>query len=513
MRLAVQKGVLAAAVSAAVLLSFLGLAPKREFSDVAPGSWYEKVVLEMAESGWLKGYSDGTFRPNRSITGAELVTVAARCAGVQASGSSIRHWAKNSLQAGLDRGWYDWDELPPTGERYDRPIQRQLAVKILMKALLPDARGDYNTEIRKIKDFSQLDGRYYEAVLGAYAAGVAKGDDTGRFHPKSGLTRAEACMLIYRAKRLMGGAAATPSPVETITGGVKENGWLQVDGVQLCNEAGEPIALHGMSSHGLQWYGRYAGEQAMKNTASFGANLFRLAMYTGEGGYLSQPEAMRDQVTAAVDAAVRQDMYVIIDWHILSDGNPMEHLREAEEFFGDMAERYQDQPAVLYEICNEPNGGAGWSRDVKPYAQELVNVIRKKSPKSVILIGSPTWSQDVHLAAADPVEGENLMYSLHFYAGTHGQWLRDRADQAIRAGLPLFVSEWGVSSADGSGGVFKEESEIWLDFMESRGLSWANWSLCDKGETSAALRPGTDPSGVWTERDLSQAGKLVFGRF
>lgn len=512
--------VLALVISAAVLS---GAAPKRAFSDVAPGAWYEKEVLELAGSGWLTGYSDGTFRPGKPITAAELVTIVARCAGTKGAPSSIQHWAAKHLQTGLDQGWYDWDEIPPTGEKFNQPIQRQLAVKILMKALLPDVRGDYNTESRKIKDFAQLDSRYYDAVLGAYSVGVARGDRTGRFNPKSSLTRAEACILIYRAKRLMdqsptpGPTTAPtpqpPTPVETISGGVSENGWLQVQGAQLCNENGEPVVLHGMSSHGIQWFEQYAGDQAIQNTARFGANLFRVAMYTGEGGYLSQPEALKEQVVRAVDAAIRQDMYVIIDWHILSDGNPKDHLEESKAFFREMAERYQDQPAVLYEICNEPNGNISWAGDVKPYAEELVKTIREKSPQGVILIGSPTWSQDLHLAAADPVKGENLMYTLHFYAGTHGQWLRDRTDSAWKAGLPIFASEWGVSTADGNGGVYPKEAQEWLDFLDQRGISWANWSLCDKNETSAALKPGTSSSAEWTEKDLSESGRFVFGKF
>ena len=513
---------LMAALSIALALGIPAAPPSnRVFTDVAPGSWYEPQVLDMARRGWLNGYPDGSFRPNRPVTAAELVAITARCAGVANTGGDGGHWASGYLRTGLDRGWYDWDEIPPTGETFGKPIQRQLAVKILMRALLPDVRGDYNTESQKIRDFSQLDGRYYEEVLAAYSVGVARGDGSGRFHPKSSLTRAEACTLIDRARRLIEELPApsrspAPSPGPTakpISGGVAENGWLQVKGTQLCNEAGDPVVLHGMSSHGIQWFPQFAGEQAVKNTAAYGANLFRVAMYTGEGGYLSQPEAMKQRAIEAVDAAVHQDLYVILDWHILSDGNPMDHLSEAKAFFSEMAERYQDQPAVLYEICNEPNGNVDWARDIKPYAQEVAGAIREKSPRSVILIGSGTWSQDIHLAAADPLEGKNLMYTLHFYAGTHGQWLRDRAESALEAGLPLFVSEWGTSAADGSGGVYLGEAEVWLEFLEKKGISWANWSLCDKDETSAALKPGTDPSAQWTEQDLSPSGKFVFGRF
>ncbi len=486
------------------------------FPDVKAGSWYENDVKELAAKGLISGCGDGRFHPGDTITAAQFVTIVARCTGITGGPSSSGHWATPFMSAGLSRGWYDWDEIPPTGEKFEKPITRELSAKILMRALLPDKRGDYNTESAKMTDFSQLNGRYYESVLAGYSCGIFAGDNKGRFKPKSGLTRAEACAIVMRALKYMDGQPVGPSepgPVETISGGVSENGWLQVKGTQLCNEDGEPVALHGMSSHGLHWFGQYTSEQSIRNTAKYGADLFRVAMYTGEGGYLSQPETVKQQAIGAVDRAIKQDMYVIIDWHILSDGNPMDHLNESKAFFDEIAERYKDEPAVLYEICNEPNGGADWARDIKPYAVELVKTIRKHSEKGIILIGSSTWSQDVHLAAADPVIGENLMYTLHFYAGTHGQWLRDRADSALKAGLPLFVSEWGTSAADGSGGVFIEESRQWLDFLDKRGISWANWSLCDKNETSAALKPGTSGDREWTGSDLSQSGKFVFDSF
>jgi endoglucanase len=308
----------------------------------------------------------------------------------------------------------------------------------------------------------------------------------------------------------------TENPAQTtvtaIRGGASENGWLQVMGTQLCNQQGEPVVLRGMSSHGMQWYGQFAGSYSIGKTGALGANVFRVAMYTGEGGYLSDPAGMKAKVLSAVDAAIANDMYVILDWHILSDGNPQTHKAEAKAFFAEMAERYKDTPNLLYEVCNEPNGNVSWAGDIKPYEEELVAVIREHSPRAVILLGSSTWSQDLHLAAQSPVEGENLMYTLHFYAGTHGQELRSRIDAALAAGLPVFVSEWGTSRADGGGGVFSAETETWLDFLNQRGISWCNWSLCDKNESSAALNPGASPEN-WDESDLSPSGKLVFSHF
>lgn len=515
-------------VLAVLALLLVCLMPVRAaaFSDVHAGDWFAKDVDAMTGDGLLRGYPDGTFRPNDTITAAEFVSVVARCGGIPDSVTYDAHWAAGTMQAALDAGWYDWDEIPPSGEKYDKPIVRQLAVSILMRALLPDKSGDYATETAKIADFSQVDGRYFNEIIAAYSCGVTQGDNSGCFHPNSGLTRAEACAIIRRARTIAGNGTPAvpdapqtpntpevPAPTVKTGGGVSEHGWLQVKGTQLCDEKGAAVELHGMSSHGIQWFPQYVSRQAIANTAAYGANLFRVAMYTGEGGYLSNPVQMKKTAYAAMDAAIANDMYVIIDWHILLDGDPMAHLSEAEAFFREVSARYADSPAVLYEICNEPNGGISWKNNVKPYAERIVKAIRANAPDSIILIGSGTWSQDLQDAAADPVAGTNLMYTCHFYAGTHGEWLRQRISDAQSRGLAVFISEWGVSRADGSGGVFTSESETWLNFLHRNGISWANWSLCDKDETSAALKPGTPVNRAWTDSDLTQAGKFVFSHF
>jgi len=504
-------------------LSLIILPALAAFPDVAPGSWYDLPVTEMAEAGWIKGLPDGSFHPERVISAGEFIAITARWAGLAEIPSGSPHWAAGHVLAALQAGWYDWDELPPDNEAgWDAPITRQLAVKIVMKALLPTAVGDYATWSGKIRDFSSITGRYYDVTFAAYAAGIITGDQAGNFRPDASLTRAEACAIIYRAGKASEGSlppvsSNQPSPppsaaVEPLSGGVSSHGWLHVEGTQLQDEAGEAVVLRGMSTHGLQWYGQFASYESIRSTAEYGANVFRVAMYTGEGGYLSDPSLASDAF-AAVDAAIQNDMYVILDWHILSDGNPRTNQDKAAEFFTAAAQRYRDTPNVLYEICNEPNGGVTWSGDVKPYTQTVIAAIRGQSPKAVVLVGSPTWSQDLHLAAADPLDEENILYTCHFYAGTHGQFLRDRIDQALAAGLPVFVTEWGTSRADGSGGVFLEEAGTWLDFLDSRGISWCCWSLCDKDETSAALKPGASPTGPWSEEDLTPSGAFVFRRF
>ncbi len=293
--------------------------------------------------------------------------------------------------------------------------------------------------------------------------------------------------------------------------GVSYHGKLNVSGINLLDRGGRKVVLRGMSSHGMQWYPQFARTESIRTTKQAGANVFRVAMYTDEGGYLTNRAVAKD-VIRAVDDTLALDMYAIIDWHIMFDNDPLVHVEEAQSFFDYISRYYKDAPGVLYEICNEPNGAeVTWAKNVKPYAQKVIPVIRKNAPNSVILAGCPTWSQDVDICAADPLEFDNIMYTLHFYAGTHGAELRNKCLKALEMGAPIFVSEWGTSAADGNGGVFLNESDVWLRFLAQYDISWCNWNLGDRDETSAALSPGA-PLGNWTQEQLSKSGRYVFSK-
>ena len=315
-----------------------------------------------------------------------------------------------------------------------------------------------------------------------------------------------ACMII--GPRL----SASGAGVASASNGTAQNGWLHVSGTQLVNEQGQSVVLHGMSSHGLQWYSKFTTKNAIGATAAYGANLFRIAMYTAEGGYLKNKNSMYSKLCAAVDAAIDCNMYVIIDWHILSDKNPKSHQKAAKAFFSKVSARYADRPNVIYEICNEPNGSTTWSQ-IRSYANAVIPEIRAHSPNALVLVGTPTWSQDVDTAASNPLDFPNIMYTCHFYAGTHKASLRSKIETALSKGCAVFVSEWGTSSASGSGGVYKKESNRWISFMREHGISWANWSYCDKRESSAALKPGANAEDGLSKKELSSSGKYVFSRF
>lgn len=293
--------------------------------------------------------------------------------------------------------------------------------------------------------------------------------------------------------------------------GISHHGKLHVNGISLEDEAGREVMLRGMSSHGLQWYPQFARKDSIEKTKASGANVFRVAMYTDEGGYLTD-NSIAEDVFKSVDDTLALDMYAIIDWHMMYDNDPLDHVDEAKNFFDQVSRRYANEPGVIYEICNEPNGeSVKWADRVKPYAKQVIPAIRKNAPDAVILVGCPTWSQDVDICAADPLEFDNIMYTLHFYAGTHGDELRIKCQKALHMGAPVFVSEWGTSAADGNGGVFVRESDEWLNFLVENKLSWCNWSLADRDETSAALLPGALAKG-WALEHLSESGRYVFAK-
>lgn len=302
------------------------------------------------------------------------------------------------------------------------------------------------------------------------------------------------------------------SPTES-AGGVSAHGKLKLDGTNLIDENGEKVVLKGLSSHGIAWFPDFLNLHSIAVTKAYGANVFRVAMYTDEfGGYTTNAQAMEYAESLAfnaMDNAVSLDMYTIIDWHILSDNNPQLHKSDALAFFDKVSAKYAGNPAVIYEICNEPNN-VSWKYDIKPYAVEIINVIRKNSPDAVIIVGTNTWSQDVDEASFDLLDFDNIMYAFHFYAGTHTlESFKPKIETALKNGAPVFVSEWGVSAANGNDSLYIDEAQKWLCYLNEKKISWTNWSLCNKNETSSALKINANPID-WNYDDLTDSGKFVF---
>ena len=293
-----------------------------------------------------------------------------------------------------------------------------------------------------------------------------------------------------------------------------QNGALSVKGTQLVDEKGQAVQLRGISTHGIAWFPDFVNQDAVTQLSEdWGANLFRIAMYTDEnGGYCTdgEKEKLKALVTDGVEYAKQADMYVIVDWHILHDSNPLTHKAEALQFFKEMTEKLKGEKHVLYEICNEPNSGCSWE-DIKTYANEVIPVIRENAPEAVILVGTPTWSQKIEKPQNDPITGyDNIMYTLHFYAATHKEDLRSKMVNAVEAGTPVFVSEYGLCDASGNGGNDLGQAQSWIDTMDQHGICYAVWSFCNKEETSALIASSCRKTSDFTREDLSESGKWIY---
>ena len=137
-------------------------------------------------------------------------------------------------------------------------------------------------------------------------------------------------------------------------------------------------------------------------------------------------------------------------------------------------------------------------------------LIRENDKKAVIVVGTPTWSQDVDQAAADPIKGENLMYALHFYAATHKADLRNKMTAAINKGLPVFVTEYGICDASGNGAIDKEEANRWVQTMDEYGVSYIAWNLSNKQESSSIIKSSCSKVSGFKKSDLSDEGKWLY---
>lgn len=292
-------------------------------------------------------------------------------------------------------------------------------------------------------------------------------------------------------------------------------GRLHVKGTKLVDKKGHEVQLRGVSTHGLSWYPQYVNDKCFAQLHDqWGANVVRLAMYTEEyNGYCSGDAKNRSDLKKLIKKGVRlakkHKMYVIVDWHILSDGNPNSHKKEAKAFFREMSREFKGYNNVIYEICNEPNNGTSW-KEIKSYARSVISTIRKNDKKAVIVVGTPTWSQDVDQAAADPIKGDNIMYALHFYAATHKADLRNKMTAAINKGLPVFVTEYGICDAFGNGAIDKKEADRWIQTMDEYGVSYIAWNLSNKQESSSIIKSSCPKVSGFKKSELSDEGRWLY---
>lgn len=370
----------------------------------------------------------------------------------------------------------------------------------------------------------------YSTKLGekSEAIQIAADDITGETVAEKNETTVKAAIASYSTAVTTTQNYTTTKQTQTATVAASDTdyyqryGSLRLSGSTIVDAHNQPFQIKGVSTHGINWYPEYVNREAFSSLNKLGVNTIRLAMYTNEyNGYCAGGDqaSLKQIIANGVNYATELGMYAIIDWHILSDGNPNTHLDEAVTFFDEMSKKYAAHGNVLYEICNEPNGGVSWEdgteNDIKSYAETVISAIRANDSDAIIIVGTPTWSQDVDIVAADPLDTSaytNIVYSLHFYAATHTDSIRAKYAAAHSQSLPILVTEFSICEASGNGSNDTFSGEKWLTLLDSNNIGYVAWNLSNKGESSSLIGSGCSKTSNFTLNDFSESGKWYFNQ-
>lgn len=246
------------------------------------------------------------------------------------------------------------------------------------------------------------------------------------------------------------------------------------------------------------------------------------------------PNFLEIYIDPIIEECHRRGIYCIIDWHAI--GNPVKNETRqknrytkkdniiyyeydsnpniAKKFWNDASERYKDKENVLFEIFNEPApdskdlpekeiSALSWG-DYRVFIEEIIDIIRKNS-KNLILIGPTNWAYNLSPINENPINRDNIAYSLHPYP-VHKDW-KGNFELLINK-FPLIVTEW----------AFKEETrEDFLratkesygnpiiEYMERNKISWVAWCFDFEWGPKMIEKP-------FSEKRLTKWGDFVLSK-
>ena len=197
-----------------LLLSFLfilvmPIQAKVNFSDI-DGHWAESAIQKMADQGIVKGFPDGSFKPENSITRAEFATLIVQAFKLESKNGKVfsdtsQHWAKEFIATanahGIVNGYNDSIFKP------DNKISREEMAVMIVKA----AKPQINSEFLECTDGDQVSSWAKNAVATAYVNNIITGMPDGSFLPLNNASRAEAVIVLNKGMQFILPASFMPA--------------------------------------------------------------------------------------------------------------------------------------------------------------------------------------------------------------------------------------------------------------------------------------------------------------
>ncbi len=252
------------------------------------------------------------------------------------------------------------------------------------------------------------------------------------------------------------------------------------------------------------------------------SNVVRLSVHPGV--YKRYKKFMKNALKDEIEAARKQGMFVIVDWHVIGEPNGWEKTMHwggvdtlyyssdmslAEEFWKYMAAEYRNDRGVMFEIWNEPqnkNRDLSWN-DIRGYMERLYEIIRTQGANNVIIAPGVYWSYDLRNIRNNPLKGENIAYAWHNYPEDLNLTTWDNAIDGLYNQYPILVTEWGFGS-DPNNWHYSKSTDFGdkiKDFIIEKGLHFTAW--CWHGEWHPAMLRKNwhdlTEFGVFTKKFLS----------
>lgn len=294
------------------------------------------------------------------------------------------------------------------------------------------------------------------------------------------------------------------------------------------SKTGSAVQVRGLSLFWSQWGNSFYNANAVNHLASDWKIEVIRAAYGSTGAVYDSETAAQNRafVNTIIQAAIDNDIYVIVDWH---SHNAQKETENSTAFFSDIARTWGQYDNVIFELYNEPTN-VEWS-GIKSYAETVIDTIRKYSD-NLILVGTPNYDQYIGDVIGNAIDKENIGYVLHFYAASHPlDSYKNAILSVLGANLPLFVTEYGTTNADGGCSPVITESctqdhytshsenssNNWHFFLDSKKISSVAWSVFDKYEGSAFFGTSPDESfdqsnpANWADTNqMTLSGKYIF---